>query len=189
MATEDAQAAEAFGDRIDVLWKVLKKTVFTIGSALEPVLSAMIDSTVRIVVATSDWIKNNKGLIVTVFKVGMAIAAGGAAIVALGAAAVGLSTVFGAAASVLVGIGQGIAILGTAIAALLSPIGLTISGLAALVGYFVYTSGAGSQAMQWLSLRFSGSRRSTRSIQPSRGSSSQWPPEIRSKSCFGIPAH
>ena len=53
MATEDAQAAEAFGDRIDVLWKVLKKTVFTIGSALEPVLSAMIDSTVRIVVATS----------------------------------------------------------------------------------------------------------------------------------------
>lgn len=154
MATEDAQAAEAFGDRIDVLWKVLKKTVFTIGSALEPVLSAMIDSTVRIVVATSDWIKNNKGLIVTVFKVGLAIAAGGAAIAVLGAAAVGLGTVFGAAATVLVGIGQGIAILGTAIAALLSPIGLTIAGLAALVGYFVYTSGAGTQAMQWLGERF-----------------------------------
>ncbi len=103
----------------------------------------MIDSTVRIVVATSDWIKNNKKLIVTVFKVGMAIAAGGAAIVALGAAATGLGTVFSAAATVLVGIGQGIAILGTAIAALLSPIGLTIAGLAALVGYLVYTSGAG----------------------------------------------
>ncbi len=52
------------------------------------------------------------------------------------------------------GIGQGIAILGTAIATLLSPIGLTIAGLAALVGYFVYTSGAGTQAMQWLGERF-----------------------------------
>jgi hypothetical protein len=114
----------------------------------------MIDSTVRIVVATSDWIKNNQDLIVTVFKVGMAIAAGGAAIVALGAAATGLGTVFSAAAAVIVGIGQGIAILGTAIAALLSPIGLTIAGLAALVGYLVYTSGAGTQAMQWLGERF-----------------------------------
>jgi hypothetical protein len=53
-----------------------------------------------------------------------------------------------------VGIGQGIAILGTAIAALLSPIGLTIAGLAALVGYLVYTSGAGAQTMQWLGERF-----------------------------------
>jgi hypothetical protein len=154
MATDDAQAAEAFGDRIDVLWKVLKKAVFTIGSALEPVLSAMIDSTVRIVVVTSDWIKNNKDLIVTVFKVGMAIAAGGAAIVALGAAATGLGTVFSAAAAVIVGIGQGIAILGTAIAALVSPIGLTIAGLTALVAYLLYTSGAGTQAMKWLGDRF-----------------------------------
>jgi hypothetical protein len=154
MATEDAQAAEAFGDRVDVLWKVLKKTVFTIGSSLEPVLSAMIDSAVQIVVTTGDWIKNNKGLIVTVFKVGMAIAAGGAAIVALGAAAVGLGTVFSVVATVLAGIGQGIAILGLAIAALLSPIGLTIAGLASLVAYFVYTSGAGSQAMLWLGERF-----------------------------------
>jgi len=154
MATDDAQAAEAFGDRIDVLWKVLKKTVFTIGSALEPVLSSMIDATVRIVVATSDWIKNNKGLIVTVFKVGMAMAAVGAAIVAVGTAAIGLSTIFGAAAAVLVGIGQGVAILGTAIAALVSPIGLTIAGLTALVGYFVYMTGAGTQAMQWLGEQF-----------------------------------
>jgi hypothetical protein len=154
MATEDAQAAEAFGDRIDVLWKVLKKTVFTIGSALEPVLSAMIDSTVRIVVSISDWIKNNKDLIVTVFKVGMAIAAGGAAIVALGTAVAGIGTVLGAAATVLTGVGTAFAFLGTAIAALLSPIGLTIAGLAALVGYFVYASGAGSQAMQWLGARF-----------------------------------
>jgi len=154
MATEDAQAAEAFGDRIDVLWKVLKKTVFTIGSALEPVLSALIDSTVRIVVTISDWIKNNKELIVTVFKIGMAIAAGGAAIVALGTAVAGIGTVLGAAATVLTGVGSVFAFLGTAIAALMSPIGLTIAGLAALVGYFVYASGAGSQAMQWLGERF-----------------------------------
>jgi hypothetical protein len=75
-------------------------------------------------------------------------------IVALGAAATGLGTVFSAAAAVIVGIGQGIAILGTAIAALVSPIGLTIAGLTALVAYLLYTSGAGTQAMKWLGDRF-----------------------------------
>ena len=154
MATEDAQAAEAFGDRIDVLWKVLKKIVFTIGSAVEPVLSAMIESTVKLVVMIGDWIKNNKALIVTVFKIGLAIAAGGAAIVALGTAVAGIGAVLGAAATILTGIGTVFTFLVTAIAALISPIGLTIAGLSALVAYFVYTSGAGSRAMQWLGERF-----------------------------------
>lgn len=154
MATEDAQAAEAFGDRIDVLWKVLKKIVFTIGSAVEPVLSAMIESTVKLVVTIGDWIKNNKALIVTVFKIGLAIAAGGAAIVALGTAVASIGAVLGAAATILTGIGIAFAFLGTAIAALISPIGLTIAGLSALVAYFVYTSGAGSRAMQRLGERF-----------------------------------
>jgi hypothetical protein len=154
MSTEDAQAAEAFGDRIDLLWKVLKKAAFTIGSALEPVLSAMIDATVRIVGTVSEWVKNNKDLIVSVFKVALAIAAGGAAMVALGGAATGIGAVLGAAATILIGIGKGIAILGAAIAALLSPIGLTIAGVSALVAVLLYATGAGAKAMQWLGDRF-----------------------------------
>jgi hypothetical protein len=154
MSTEDVQAAEAFGDRIDLLWKVLKKAAFTIGSALEPVLSSMTDATVRILGTVSDWVKNNKDLIVSVFKVALAIAAGGAAIIALGGAVTGIGAVLGAAATILVGIGKGIAILGAAIAALLSPIGLTIAGVSALVAVLLYATGAGAKAMQWLGDRF-----------------------------------
>ncbi len=154
MSTEDAQAAEAFGDRLDVLWKVLKKSAFTIGSALEPALSAMVDAAANIVKTTSDWIASNRELIVTAFKLALAITAGGAALVALGGAAFGVATGLSTAAAIIVAVGKGVAILGTAIAALLSPIGLTIAGLSTLVAYLLYATGAGAQAMQWLGDRF-----------------------------------
>ena len=85
---------------------------------------------------------------------GLAIAAGGAAIVALGGAASAIGTVFASAATILTGVGQVLAVVGAAIAALVSPIGITIAGLTALVAYLLYTSGAGAKAMQWLGDRF-----------------------------------
>ncbi|MCL4193730.1 MAG: hypothetical protein KJZ87_18475, partial [Thermoguttaceae bacterium] len=38
MSSEDAAAADGFGDVLDTLWKTLKVGVFTIGSALAPIL-------------------------------------------------------------------------------------------------------------------------------------------------------
>ncbi len=155
MSTEDAAAAEAFGDKIDVLWKIVKKVTFAIGSALEPTLSSAIDVLARVSKTTIDWITRNKTLIVTVFKVAVAIAAGGAALIAFGAAASAIGTGLAAAAAIIAGIGKAFAIVGTMIAALLTPLGLTIVGVGALAAYLLYATGAGSKALQWLSDRFS----------------------------------
>ena len=150
MSTDDAQAAEAFGDTLDVLWKVLKKTVFTIGSALAPLLTEAAEGFTRVVVTVTNWIKENKDLVVWVFKIAAAAVAAGAALVVLGTAISGVGAALGAIATVATGIGAAIATLGSIIAAIVSPIGLVIAGVVALAGYLLYVTGVGEQALNWL---------------------------------------
>jgi TolA-binding protein len=154
MSTDDAQAAEAFGDTLDVLWKVLKKTVFTIGSALAPLLTEAAEGFTRVVVTVSNWIKENKDLVVMVFKIAAAAVAAGAALVVLGTAISGIGAALGAIATVATGIGAAIATLGSIIAAIVSPIGLVIAGVVALAGYLLYVTSVGEQALNWLASVF-----------------------------------
>ena len=150
MSTDDAQAAEAFGDTLDVLWKVLKKTVFTIGSALAPLLTEVAEGVTRVVVTVTNWIKQNRDLVVWVFKIAAVAVAAGAALVVLGTAISGVGAALGAIATVATGIGAAIATLGSIIAAIVSPIGLVIAGVVALAGYLLYVTGVGEQALNWL---------------------------------------
>jgi len=154
MATEDAQAAEAFGDTLDVVWKVLKKAVFTIGSALAPLLTEVAEGFTRVVVTVSRWIEQNKQLVVWVFKMAAAAVAGGAALIVLGATISGIGAALGAIAAFATGIGAAIATLGSIIASILSPIGLVIAGVAALAAYLLYVTGVGEQALNWLASVF-----------------------------------
>lgn len=85
MSTEDAQAAAAFGDVMDALWKVLRQTSFAIGAALAPLLSQLAQSMTRVAVRTLNWIKDNRSLIVSVAKVTAGVVASGIALSALGA--------------------------------------------------------------------------------------------------------
>lgn len=154
MSTEDAQAAEAFGDKLDALWKALKRTAFTVGATLAPLLTQVADAIMRAAKTTSDWIARNKGLVVTIFKVGAALLAGGAALVALGASISGLGVAFGGLATLITSAGAAIGTLGTILASLLSPIGLVIGGLGALAAYMIYSTGAGGDALAWLGDQF-----------------------------------
>ncbi len=154
ISTEDATAAEQFGDTLDVLWKVVKRGIFAVGAALEPVLSDLAQTVIRNLVTVAHWIKQNKELIVTVFKIAAAVLAGGAALVVLGAAISGVATIFGAVSAVITGVGAAIGILGAILAAILSPIGLVITGIVALGGYLLHTTGVGAQALDWLATRF-----------------------------------
>jgi TolA-binding protein len=154
MSTEDAQAAEAFGDTLDVVWKVLKKTVFTIGSALAPLLTEVAEGFTRVVVTVSRWIEQNKQLVVWVFKLAAAAVAGGAALIVLGATISGIGAALGAIATFATGIGAAIATLGSIIASILSPIGLVIAGVVALAAYLLYVTGVGEQALNWLASVF-----------------------------------
>ena len=154
ISTEDAQAAETFGDRLDDLWKVVKSGVFAIGAALAPELQDLAIRATRIAKTTADWVRQNKSLIVTVFKVAVGVAAGGAALIVLGTVISAVGTAFGVAASVITGVGTVLGVLGTVVGALLSPIGLAAAAVVGLGAYLLYTSGAGGQALAWLGRKF-----------------------------------
>ena len=116
MSSEDAQAAESFGDTLSALWKVLKMGVFTIGSALAPALSDL-----------AEWIMRHrqdrhrtgssrtKDLVVTIVKVAAAVLAGGVALVDPGHRHQRDRHGLGAIATVIGGIGTAVGLLGTMI--------------------------------------------------------------------------
>lgn len=158
MSSEDAAAADDFGDALDSLWKVLKMGAFTIGSALAPVLKGLAERVMGVIKTVADWIKQNKDVVVTVFKVAAAVAAGGAALVALGGLISGVGFAFGTLATIASSVGAALGAIGTVLGAILSPIGLVITAVAALGGYLLYVSGAGAQALSWLGQQFAALR-------------------------------
>ena len=154
ISTEDAKAAEYFGDTLDDLWKTLKSTAFIIGATLAPFLIQAAKGMTRVVVVATDWVSKNRELVVWVFKIALAAVAAGVALIALGVTITGIGAAFGLVAMVITGIGSAIAMLGSLVAALLTPIGLVSVGVIALAGYLVYASGIGGQAIEALSRVF-----------------------------------
>ena len=152
--TEDAKAAELFGDTLSDLWKVIKSGVFAVGMAIVPLLQDWALSAIQVAKVTADWVRDNKQLIVTVFKIVAGVMAAGAAILTLGVLVYGVGAAFGIAASLITGVGTVLGTIGTVIAALLSPIGLVSVAIVGLGGYLLYASGLGAQALQWLADQF-----------------------------------
>lgn len=154
MSTEDAQAAAAFGDALDQLWAVLKSGVFAIGGAVAPLLTDLAQTTSRVVASIITWIKENRALIVTIFKIAAGIVAAGAAIFAIGTIISGIGAAMGVLATIITGIGSAFAALAPIVAFLISPIGLVTTAIVALGGYLLYVSDAGSAALTWLAETF-----------------------------------
>ena len=152
--TEDAKAAEKFGDTLDDLWKVIKSGIFAVGMAIVPLLQDWALAAIQVTKVTADWVRSNQQLIVTVFKVLAGIAAAGAVILALGVMIYGAGAAFGVAATLISGVGTVLGAVGAVIAWLLSPIGLATAAIVGLGAYLVYASGLGSQALQWLADSF-----------------------------------
>jgi hypothetical protein len=147
MSTADATAAEGFGDRIDALGKVLNRVVMVVGSALVPVLDDAARWMTAITVQAAQWIRDNRELIATGFKVAAAVLAGGVALVALGAAIGGIGSILGAVAA-------GLTLMGSIVAAMLSPVVVVTAAVAALGAWFVTSTQAGGQALEWLGTKF-----------------------------------
>ena len=154
MSTEDAQAAAAFGDALDQLWAVLKSGVFAIGGAVAPLLTELARTTSRVVASIIAWIRENRALIVTIFKIGAAIVAAGAVLFAIGGIISGVGAALGILATIITGIGTAFAAIGTVIGFLLTPVGLVTAAVVALGGYLLYVSNAGSAALTWLAETF-----------------------------------
>jgi len=155
MSSEDARAAEVFGDTLDRLWSVVKMTTFHIGAALVPALQKMVEAVIDVVVKISAWIQQNRAVIVMIAKFAAALVAGGAAMVVLGTTISGLGLAFGKLSAIITGIGAVFKTLGSVIAFLTSPIGLVIAAVAALGAYLIYTTDTAGKAVEWLGQKFS----------------------------------
>lgn len=147
MSGEDAAAAEAFGDAIETIWKQLRMVTFQVGAAIAGAMSPYIDRVQAALAVTIGWVKENRGVIVAVGGVAVAMIAAGSALVGFGVslklAGVGMS-----------GLASGMKILRAAAFGLFSPGGLLVAGLgAAAVAFFKYTD-YGQKAMAYLGERF-----------------------------------
>ena len=154
ISTEDAKATERFTDTLSIMWRVLKQNVFVVGSALVPALTRAAKWLTKIATIAADWIKRNKELIVTIFKVAVAVVAAGAALVVLGVAITGVAKAMGVLAAVITGVGTALKLLGAVLAFLVSPIGLVITAVVALGVTILHVTGAGAKALGWLGEKF-----------------------------------
>lgn len=155
ISTEGATAAETFGHRLSDLWKLVKSGVFVVGTALAPLLQDLAISATRIAKGIADWVRQNRALIVTEFKVAVGIAVAGAALAAIGALISVVATAFGLAASVITRVGTAVGVIVASVSALLSPLGLVVAGIVGLGVYLIYESGAGAAALDWLGRKIS----------------------------------
>ncbi len=154
MSAEDAKAAEDFTDALDKLWKVVKMGVFRVGAALAPTLQALADTITNVAVTINTWIDQNRQLLVTVMQVAATVLAGGIALIAFGAIISSLGTAVGGLVSIVTGIAGVFNLLAGVIVAMVSPIGLVVTAIAALGTYLVYASGVGGKALTWLGEKF-----------------------------------
>ena len=154
MATKDAEAAEIFGDTLDRLWNVVRMGAFNIGATLAPTLQDLTVKLMRAAMAASDWIKRNRGFIVSALKVAAVVVAVGIGLTVLGSVISGIGTAFGVLATVAATVMAVLKTLATVIVFLTSPVGFVIAGVAALGAVLLHVTGAGSKALAWLGERF-----------------------------------
>ena len=154
MTDEDATSAAELTDALNRLKRQLMAIVVQIGAALAPVLTEMQKRIAPLITSVIKWVKENKTLVVTVFKIAAAVVAAGIALIILGTLISSAGAVIGGLVAVIGAVGTAIAILGKIIALLLTPIGLVILAVVALAGYLLYATGIGGKALAWLGERF-----------------------------------
>lgn len=147
LSTEDATAAAALTDALNLLKNVLKTVLIQIGAALAGDVTKAASKIAEIVSQAISWVKSNRELIATVAKIVGIVAAAGAGLIALGIAAGALNAIIGLSITLWTGIGAAISLVGTLIAALMSPIGLVIAGIAALSAFFIDWGGIASDTL------------------------------------------
>ena len=154
-AQGDAErSAGSFANQMKALHAKVEDAAVEIGTALLPVVTPLVTALADAVKMVSEWIKENRGLVIVLAKVAAAVVAAGLAFILIGSVVSGFGATLGILASVLTGIGSAFSLVGSAIAALMSPIGLVIVGVGALAAYLITSTDAGGQALAWLGDKF-----------------------------------
>lgn len=154
MSREDTDAAVRLTDAMDSLWKVLKMGVFRVGAALAPLLERLSKKIAEVAASVNTWIQANRGMIMSILKIGAAVLAGGVALVVLGGVISGLGAAMGVLATIVAGVGTALAVMKAALLAILTPVGLVVTAVVGLGAYIIYATGMAGKALMWLGNRF-----------------------------------
>ncbi len=122
--TAQVNRADELGDTWDKVKDTIESAIFQIGDAVAPVFQTIFEQVLAVTGGFNHWIQKNKGLVVAVFAVGAAIAGLGVALVTIGTLFTAGATVLGALTSLF--------------AFFLSPLGLVVAGVLALVAALIY---------------------------------------------------
>jgi hypothetical protein len=148
------KTAGSFANQLKRLQSKLKDAGATIGQFVLPVLAPLVGKLSSVAGAVAEWVKENPGLVVSLLKIAGVVAAAGAGLLALGGVATAVGAIFGSFAGLLSAAGAAFGLVTSLVMALLSPIGLVAAAVVGLGGYFVYASGAGAEALDWLMGKF-----------------------------------
>lgn len=154
MSTADAQAAEEFGDALDVLGKVTKRAVFEVGSALAPALLSAARFMTNAAKAAAAWIRENKQLVTVLLYVAAGTLTAAAAFLTLGTMLRAASVAVAVFRGTLLATGTILNWLAPLIAALASPTGLVIAVVVALGAALLHVSGIGAKVFTFLGNAF-----------------------------------
>jgi len=136
---EAADAAAGLTDANDNLSQSLDALTQNIGSAVAPILTKLNNTIANLVGQTTQWISENKQLVVTVAAVGAGLVVAGGVLLGVAGAATVAAFALGALAS-------GISAVGAMVAFLASPLGIVIGLAVAAGGALIYFSGLGTYA-------------------------------------------
>jgi hypothetical protein len=154
MTTEDATAAAELGDSWNRLTKSASMIVTRIGGAVAPALQFVMDLITPLAAATSKWIDQNRGLVVTVLAVGVTLMGVGAALITVAGLAAGLSIAIGGAMTAGTMLMTALGGIGAALGLLASPIGIVSTLLVAGAAYWLMYTESGQATVAWFASNF-----------------------------------
>ena len=155
MSGEAAASADVLGDSIDKMTISTGSLVNTIAAQLAPAFTAALAVMTYTITTARDWIAANQGVVLAIAGVAAVLGVLGAGLVTAAGVAYALSIAIGVVGTVASAVGSIMSILAGVLSGGMAaaPL-LVVAALAALVGYLIYASGAGSEALDFLSSKF-----------------------------------
>lgn len=150
ISAETARDAAKLNDELNILWRVVKQGVFTVGSALAPTVSTLANIVTRVTVRIRGFIDANQELVRTVFRIASMVAVVGGGLVAIGTAIAGVGAALGGMVPLVKAATAAFTFLGPFLGALVSPIGLVAAAVVGLGTVILTYTGAGARALAWL---------------------------------------
>jgi len=122
LSSEDAAAAEEFGDMLGNLSKSIRFMAITVGAAIVPAMKDMIQGAQRVATSVGKWVRENQHLFGILAKIGIVL-------VATGSVVMGLALAFKFIAIAIGGVAALLSTIATVLGLVFSPIGLIVAAL------------------------------------------------------------